>query len=295
MEANEYYLAKWLDNRMSDEALIAKEGASALEQYQKIKEVSTTLRLEIPASLDWEHFSKTLPQKSAPRVIRLRRIYAVAAVFLVLIGLSGLSGFFFSDIRWQATDAIANVVLPDGSTAVLAPGASLSYNRLYGWFERNLSMEGEVSFEVQKGSTFRVQSPQGEVEVLGTSFRVLDGADFYQVLCTEGKVRVRHQKMDFLLTPGLQYDSVSEKVAPFDLTSFGVENQLYYNRVPLNYLVKLIAHSYQLKIDLKSTKKHYFTGIIPLKNKEEALRAITLPFSLEVEETSNGYWTLREK
>lgn len=291
MSTDQYYLSDWMDNKLSDAALLEIEGPEALARYQKIKTTSAALTLAVPESLEWEHFSKKLPPKSRPKIVRINRYYAVAALLLIMFG---LRSFFLSTTLWSSQDQFMEVALPDGSIATLAPGASLSHNRLYGWLDRTLTMEGEVTFEVQKGTPFRVQAPQGEIEVLGTVFKVLDGAGFFQVLCTEGKVRVTHQQKEYVLTPGKEFNSATFRVSDFDLMQFTTANTLYYNRVPLTYVVELIARSYNIKIDLQSSKNYYFTGIIPLNKKEDALQSVVLPFALQLEQATEGEVIIRE-
>jgi transmembrane sensor len=58
--------------------------------------------------------------------------------------------------------------LPDHSRVVLAPEATVSYNRLFN--KRKLSLRGEGYFEVKTGNPFHVVTKSGKVKVLGHAF-----------------------------------------------------------------------------------------------------------------------------
>ena len=65
------------------------------------------------------------------------------------------------------------ITLPDGSTAELNSGSTLSYRRFLPGFKRTVSLEGEAFFDIQsKASPFLVETFNSSVQVLGTAFNV---------------------------------------------------------------------------------------------------------------------------
>ena len=81
------------------------------------------------------------------------------------------------------------VTLPDNSIVTLRGGSELSYAP-YWWFaDRSLQFEGEAFFDVEKGSSFTVQSDNGVTQVLGTSFSIYANDENYEVFCKTGKVK----------------------------------------------------------------------------------------------------------
>ena len=81
------YLALWFEGTLSDRELEKREGKESLNRYRKIKEVSSTLVVEVPENLKWEVFSKQLPQKRKPQKKTRSWAYAIAASFIVLVGI----------------------------------------------------------------------------------------------------------------------------------------------------------------------------------------------------------------
>lgn len=289
---NDFYLSDWMIGKLEDQKLVELEGKSNFINYQKIKNLTESISLEIPKSLEWSNFSKKLPQKKSKKTISLSWVYQIAATLIILIG---LSTFFLSQKTFSANQEITIIELADGSVAKLAPGSKLSHNRLYGWLNRSVNIEGEIIFNVKKGSPFIVNSLSGTVEVLGTTFKVLDSNDFYEVLCKEGKVKVTFNEENYILQKGSSFNTTEQKIIPFNISLFEVDNQIYYNRVPLSYVIKLVEKTYNLNITFSPFNNHYFTGIIPLNNQESALESITLPFAFILEKTEDGTLIIKEK
>ncbi len=87
-----------------------------------------------------------------------------------------------------------NVQLPDGTQVWLNAASSITYPTAFTGNERNVSITGEVYFEVAKDKTkpFKVQVGNATVEVLGTHFNINAYDDEANIKTTllEGKVRV---------------------------------------------------------------------------------------------------------
>ena len=99
------------------------------------------------------------------------------------------SGF----LRYNHTQKIIPVALPDGSSVLLHPGSELSYRQIEG-LNREVYLKGKAFFEVVKDpqNPFLVYSGEMITRVLGTSFTITaytEDADFSVVVKT-GKVTV---------------------------------------------------------------------------------------------------------
>ncbi len=96
-----------------------------------------------------------------------------------------------------------SINLPDGSQVSLNAVSELSFQEKAG--KRLAALSGEGYFEVQKESKpFLVNTPEGTVEVLGTSFNVFARDGEMRVACTSGRVAVRFsgRTETYTLTPG---------------------------------------------------------------------------------------------
>ena len=287
------YLATWIEGTLSDRELEKREEKESLNRYRKIKEVSSTLVIEIPENLNWDIFAKQLQQKRKPQKKTRSWGYAIAASFMVLVG---ISSFLLSQKVYDSPNSFNQIELSDGSTVQLAPGATLKHQRSFNLINRKLKLTGgEAYFQVEKGNPFIIDSPNGSVEVVGTTFKIIDTGDYFTVICTEGKVKVTHREKTYFLTKGLSFSSISKGVNEIDLNQYTDLSTSYYNKVPLEYVVDVVSKLYNLNIQISSLKSNYFTGTIDLKNQEKALRSISLPFSFKViQQNTNSFILIEE-
>ncbi|QEC42150.1 FecR family protein [Pseudobacter ginsenosidimutans] len=103
------------------------------------------------------------------------------------------------------------IVLPDGTVAWLNAESSIEFPTAFSGRYRDVSITGEVFFEVAKKSTtpFRVNiGKQAQIQVLGTSFNVNAYANESQILTTllSGSIKLvtATNKTGVVLTPGEQ-------------------------------------------------------------------------------------------
>ena len=123
--------------------------------------------------------------KKAPKLLWLRYAAAVAVVILAI--------FLLYQPGTTVETANAELVthlLPDGSKVELNADSKIWVNPKDWEENRSVRLEGEAFFEVEKGSTFTVETSRGRVQVLGTSFNVFSRDAFLEVECFTGRVEV---------------------------------------------------------------------------------------------------------
>jgi transmembrane sensor len=104
------------------------------------------------------------------------------------------------------------LTLPDKTKVWLNAGSSITYPTLFTGSRRNVSVTGEVYFEVMKNAKmpFHVRiNEKTAVEVLGTHFNINAYADEPGVRTTllEGKVKISFESQTAILKPGEQAQS----------------------------------------------------------------------------------------
>lgn len=115
---------------------------------------------------------------------------AIAASFAVLIALGSFIRFYTIQIETSAGQHQL-VELPDHSTVNLNAQSTITFNPYWWKISRNVKLEGEGFFEVEKGKKFTVLSYKGTTQVLGTSFNILSRDSVYKVTCITGSVKVK--------------------------------------------------------------------------------------------------------
>ena len=156
------FLGKWLSGDLSKEELKSFEKS---EDYLAYKDILKGVeRLERPV-FDVEKKLKEQKaynaiykqHKKSPFVKPLTWIYSAAAIALVLIG---LKFFFFQSVTTVRTDiGQTNVIaLPDHSVVTLNADSTLEYDKNSFLEDRVLQLNGEAFFDVEKGSSFTVNT-----------------------------------------------------------------------------------------------------------------------------------------
>lgn len=189
-------LHKWVNKNLTADEL---KQFKLRPEYESLKELyDHTEQLAAPAFDEEAMLSDILRQKKKikPLPNRGKTIalsswakYGVAASLLLLVV------WFFLPREQPVSFEIAQgqkaeSALPDGSSFVLNADSKLSFFREDWENDRSLKLEGEAFFEVKKGATFRVETPNGVVQVLGTQFNVKSRGNTIEVKCKTGKVAV---------------------------------------------------------------------------------------------------------
>ncbi|WP_127125294.1 FecR family protein [Pseudoflavitalea rhizosphaerae] len=181
--------------------------------------------------------------------------------------------------------------LPDGSTVLLAPSASLKFKPAFDSAKRDLFLEGEALFEVAKDRSrpFTVYTGNLSTTALGTSFRITTKAAAVRVQLLTGKVVVRATKKslpgwknDVYLLPGQQmnYDAASSLVnisgkeetrkteISINPPVIAPAEKMEFDNTPLEQVLDQLAKHHEVSIRHKATDLNGigFTGTIFYKD-----------------------------
>ena len=195
---------------------------------------------------------------------------------------------------------MSRVQLPDGSQVWLNSGTKLSYNNNFGTNSRNLRLQGEAFFKVEKSKIpFKVKLKSMEIEVLGTSFNVVSykKEDYSQVTLVEGEVKLKKfsGKEILVLKPSEQYtvsDNCKNKKLKVVDTNFyinWINGKVVFDEERLEDVATKLRRWYNVRIDFShpELKNIKFSGTIQ-KNKSvnHFTDAIEELLHLKVEYTS---------
>jgi len=182
--------------------------------------------------------------------------YALAGACAVL--LAGLV-FFRIDARRWTTTALAQTVqeirLPDGSQAVLAPGATVSFHRNgFGKRDRTVKMDGTVYFAVTRNEAlpFEITAGEGFVRVLGTRFQVALDSLSTSVDVVDGRVlfaAAGAEEQGLILTRGMHAELAAGTDRPVSgtggLNPAGWATHSYqYENAPLEEVLRELGEQF---------------------------------------------------
>ena len=216
---------------------------------------------------------------------------AAAIAILIWIGTRSTS----TTVLAQAGER-KEIQLPENSQIQLNAGSSVVYNAKRFTEDRELTLTGEAFFKVHPGSRFTVNTPQGSVTVLGTSFNVIAWPDRFEVSCYTGKVKVENTRKDQLtITPGerCSTDETSQKLVSnvFTVSSDSPDwtrGKFVFENQPLKVVAEELERQFNIKVKLApGLDEQKYIGVFESGSLDTALLVITWPLHLKAEKNGD--------
>lgn len=296
----ENIIAKWATNQLNEEELREMEQMEDLTDLKlviddietwKVKPANTAENLEklllLTKSVKKETNKKT-------KIISMNRILAVAASVAILIG------SYFGVKNFDPDSIIINtqigeqktINLPGGSIIMLDALSKIEYIEEEWADKRLIHLDGQAFFDVTKGRKFMVESPAGNVEVLGTDFNVKSvGLDMLEVRCYSGKVSVTSKESNVILEKGEGVEILNGAIINIILAKDkpawrrGLSN---FKKTELNDVVIELKKYYNVDIELPANYKTLkFTGAFIHTDLTSAMEMIFVPMAIEFEIKDN--------
>ena len=285
----ENYLAKWLNDELTEAELAEFKKSEAFETYQKIKDSASNLEApEFDMDKVWSSLEplKTAEDTKVFILSPFKKFLRVAAVIAVLLTgsffyLSTLSESFTTDYAENKT-----ISLPDTSEVILNAESELTFSKNKWESNRNVNLKGEAFFKVAKGQKFTVATEQGLVTVLGTQFNVETRKDYFEVTCFEGLVSVTMNGKETQLPAGNSLLMLNGKSTMLKAAINGkptwLSNESSFKSIPLNYVIDELQRQYNIKITTKNINtSQLFSGSFSNENLELALKSISVPLQIK--------------
>jgi len=274
----ETFLANWLEGKISDAELKNRISEADYSSYLKMRkgfEVSNQLNASIKDS-----FNK-IKDKTANKKTTIRKLHPISwsiGVAASIILLFGLFSIFTTDLITHKTNfgETKTISLLDGSEVILNSKSTITFNEVDWKENRQLTLDGEAYFKVEKGSTFTVNTNNGSVVVLGTQFNVNSKDDFFDVVCYEGKVSVNSNSLDYILLPTNSFRKINGSSSESSTTQLlqptWIDGESTFKSVPIKYVITALEDQYNIKIDSELIDDStIFSGSFPHENLNIAL------------------------
>lgn len=187
---------------------------------------------------------------------------AAAALILLTFG----AGYLLYPVTVTAPNGQQVIAsLPDGSTAELNSGTAIRYNRLFGYRNRHIQLNGEAFFTVVPGDKpFMVSANQAVVEVTGTTFNVRSRSDDpgleTRVFVASGSVALfpaGHADRKVTLdagnwgrwNTGMDAPSTPEHTGNDEIAEWR-ENRFHFRNEPLGMILREVERRFDIRIQL---------------------------------------------
>lgn len=291
----DYLLKKWLTNKLTDVELKEFKNLDDFDLNTKI--IDKAKHFDVPtdsAVKSYTDFKNNFDNRKKT-VIKLKPyqiLSRIAALFIV--GMSIYYVFIFNNITAVKTLASQKTTfeLPDASSVILNANSKAKYDKKNWNTNREITLEGEAFFKVQKGSKFDVVTNKGIVTVLGTQFNVNNRGDYFEVKCFEGVVSVSSNGNTQKLTKGHTYRIFNNIVVLDSLTNNRprwVDNVSSFKAVPLYFVLDEFERQYDVEVTTTEINtERIFTGSFANDSLEQALKSITVPFNLTYKKSNSN-------
>ena len=261
----------------------------------------------IPSAALWGSIQKQTTAKSAP-IFSLSFMKYIAVAAALILGLA----FAYTNFVSNTNSVLLESTLAEYKTVQIESEAEVllrSYSSLTE-IENNdenytLSLVGEAQFKVKKRKKklFKIKTPQGSIEVLGTTFTVKTDSLESLVYLAEGKVRVQSVTgNEFILMPDEAIRISSDgsiSIIPSsesELFTAWINHEIYLNSRTANDVIKEIERHYAMQIYYPEEPNEKLSGVLKLGSKDQVLKDIGLVLGGEFKkETETRYsWIKRE-
>lgn len=282
-----YILAKWLNNDLTETELAEFKASFDFEKYEKIKNYTSQLKtpdFNEDALLEAVISHKKIVSKVVP--LYKNWIFKVAAILILGLGISLVMRNFVPQTEYALNGKRTTFSLPDNSQVVLNSGSEIKFKKWNWDNNRNLQLDGEAYFRVAKGKKFEVTTNLGTVTVLGTQFDIKARKNRFDVTCFEGRVKVKYNEQIIVLTHGQSVSFINGKQINTILSISKPEwlqNRTAFYKENLQAILDEIQRQYDVSIEIKGNyPDDLFTGKIPTDNLDVALQIIATTYNLEL-------------
>lgn len=286
---NENDILKWLNRENSDEDLLRLKETEEFTTLEKIAHYSSQLdtpKVNIEEALkDLKLKTKNTTKKGKIVRFNIKKLYKYAAILVVLLT---TTYFLFSNSNTNFKTEFAqtkNFNLPDNSEVILNANSEISYAKNKWEENRNLNLEGEAYFKVQKGKKFTVNTEIGEVTVLGTQFNVKERENYFEVKTYEGLVSVTYKNTVVKLPKGTIFKVVNGKIDTtntFDINEKSwLQKESNFKSTALRFVLEEIENQFGYTIETTAINLDIlYSGGFTHNDVNNALKSITIPLQL---------------
>lgn len=235
-----------------------------------------------------------------------RNLFIGALILFLVVALGSYKYLFNGSLKQDSKKVTQSVIasagqvrvlkMADGTTISLKPGSSISI--LGNWSEaRHVILKGDGFFDVSHDSErpMSIETSEGTIRVLGTSFSVLSSKS-YEIILNEGSIQWQHDGYEVkTLSPNqrLELDVSGPKISPVVASDYNswIDSKLHFKDVKLGKVVDILRRSYDLEIEVKNPEllEKSITANIPKNDPVLMLEAIAAIYDITLVSTHSKY------
>jgi ferric-dicitrate binding protein FerR (iron transport regulator) len=244
--------------------------------------------------------------RAKPRMRILSLLKAAAVISGVMVATyAGITLYQHQQLKviHTAYGELRTVVLPDQSVITLNANSTLRY--VDNWQHaknREVWIEGEALFSIHPSPVPRPflvnTASKMQIEVLGTSFNLVDRHGRMQVVLNTGKVRLHSSNepgKTIVMQPGdlvefkQQAHTVLKKHTDTAVYSSWTRHSLHFDNVSFAQLVQQLEDNYGVAVEIRDSSllTQQFTGTVPGQQMDMLLEGLSQLFHLKITKEKN--------
>lgn len=286
---NKKDILNWLNREVSEEELLRLKNAEDFKTLEKIAFYASqieTPKVDVEKALaNLKIKTQNKSKKGKVVSFNFKQFYKYAAAIVVLFTTSYYLLFNNTSSFKTEFAQTKNFHLPDNSEVVLNANSKITYANKDWKKNRNLTLNGEAYFKVEKGKKFTVNTEIGEVTVLGTQFNVKERGNYFEVKTYEGLVSVTYKDTLVKLPRGAVFKVINGSIDTkntFDVNEKSwLQKESNFKSIPLRFVLEEIENQFDYKIDTKNIDLNkLYSGGFTHTDINMALKSVTIPQQL---------------
>jgi Fe2+-dicitrate sensor, membrane component len=253
------------------------------------------MEIDFEENYNWELVKKRI-EASSFRHKRLKSVLTISSIAaLIFVVYLPLSNYFSGSTARDTGSAslhvgkggFSRINLPDGSLVILNAESRLTYSPSFGETDREVILEGEGFFYVEKSENFpfRVKTGTHTIEVLGTQFNVRNYPDEKELEVTLQKGSIHLNEENITMVPNQHFifnkETATGKITHADVSDYigWIEGRFICNDLTLAEICRRLERKFNVDITIRNDrlKQERFYGVFRNnENLQEILDIIAL-------------------
>jgi len=276
----------WIEKNPASKDSISEARTMVLNLKFRNRENLTPFKKET-----WSRIIKSTEAKEISiNTSRRRWIYPVVAAAVITL----LCVIFIpqNSTVYKTTELAQVITLPANSVVEVKQSSQITYKNSKWDESRVVELQGYAHFEVSKGVPFKVQTSNGEVEVLGTQFDVVSNDKTFYVKVEEGRVSASSGNNNEVLGANMSFYKNPVWSGPYSMTEEWKADRIIFafKDQPLPQVLKTIPYYFNYSINDKTISEdvRYTGGFDTSEGLETALQKLLWPLNISYKIENNN-------
>jgi len=226
----EILIQKWLDDELSNAELNEFKALPEYESYTKISEKAKLFEdTSYDVDFEFDKLNSIIKERRLETPVKtidwMQPLMRVAAIFIIALAVYYAPIYGGTTIVKTLASNTKSIELPDNSKIKLNTTSAIKYKKSNWENTPKVSLVGEALFNIDKESSVNIVTWLGEMTVTGSKFKVIQRADYFEVVCYEGIVTLSYKDKEITVTPNQSFkiiegETFEEKINTSELPTW---------------------------------------------------------------------------